>query len=153
METGTELMKQQQRARRKNIAGGESRKTNTRVPEISKLRERVNRRLSLLVLTLDPTTNVVSLATGAYSRFYGFWGQPQFLKEWTKYGSPFISSSAMKAVKKGLGIKRLNRRIERRLAARAKKNWKESDRIRDELAAMGVQLKDSKDGTTWEIAR
>jgi cysteinyl-tRNA synthetase len=47
----------------------------------------------------------------------------------------------------------LNRRIERRLAARAKKNWKESDRIRDELAAMGVQLKDSKDGTTWEIAR
>ena len=33
------------------------------------------------------------------------------------------------------------------------KNFKESDRIRDELAAMGVVLKDSKDGTTWEIAR
>ena len=29
----------------------------------------------------------------------------------------------------------------------------ESDRIRDELAAMGVVLKDTKDGTTWEIAR
>ena len=29
----------------------------------------------------------------------------------------------------------------------------EADRIRDELAAMGVVLKDSKDGTTWEIAR
>jgi cysteinyl-tRNA synthetase len=40
-----------------------------------------------------------------------------------------------------------------RTAARAAKNWKESDRIRDELAAMGVVLKDSKDGTTWEIAR
>ena len=43
--------------------------------------------------------------------------------------------------------------IEARKQARASKNWAESDRIRDELAAMGVVLKDSKDGTTWEIAR
>ena len=40
-----------------------------------------------------------------------------------------------------------------RNAARKAKDFKESDRIRDELAAMGVVLKDSKDGTTWEIAR
>jgi cysteinyl-tRNA synthetase len=40
-----------------------------------------------------------------------------------------------------------------RNAARAAKNWKESDRIRERLAAMGVVLKDSKDGTTWEIKR
>jgi len=40
-----------------------------------------------------------------------------------------------------------------RSAARARKDWGESDRIRDELAAMGVTVKDSKDGTTWEIAR
>ncbi len=43
--------------------------------------------------------------------------------------------------------------IEARAAARKAKDFKESDRIRDELAAMGVVLKDSKDGTTWEIAR
>jgi cysteinyl-tRNA synthetase len=43
--------------------------------------------------------------------------------------------------------------IERRKAARGAKDFKEADRIRDELAAMGVVLKDSKDGTTWEIAR
>jgi len=43
--------------------------------------------------------------------------------------------------------------IDARTAARKAKNFKESDRIRDELAAMGVVLKDSKDGTTWEIAR
>jgi cysteinyl-tRNA synthetase len=43
--------------------------------------------------------------------------------------------------------------IEARNAARKAKDFKESDRIRDELAAMGVVLKDSKDGTTWEIAR
>jgi cysteinyl-tRNA synthetase len=43
--------------------------------------------------------------------------------------------------------------IEARNAARKVKDFKESDRIRDELAQMGVVLKDSKDGTTWEIAR
>jgi cysteinyl-tRNA synthetase len=43
--------------------------------------------------------------------------------------------------------------IEKRLAARKAKNFAESDRIRDELKAMGVILKDSKDGTTWELAR
>ncbi len=43
--------------------------------------------------------------------------------------------------------------IEARKTARRAKDFKESDRIRDELAAMGVVLKDSKDGTTWEIAR
>ncbi len=45
-------------------------------------------------------------------------------------------------------------RIEARNAARAAKNWAESDRIRDELLAMGVALKDNKDGTTtWEVKR
>jgi cysteinyl-tRNA synthetase len=44
-------------------------------------------------------------------------------------------------------------KIARRNAARKAKDFKESDRIRDELAKMGVVLKDSKDGTTWEIAR
>jgi cysteinyl-tRNA synthetase len=44
-------------------------------------------------------------------------------------------------------------RIAARNAARQAKNFVESDRIRDELAVMGVVLKDSKDGTTWELAR
>ena len=47
----------------------------------------------------------------------------------------------------------INALISDRSAARARKDFKESDRIRDELAAMGVVIKDSKDGTTWEIAR
>jgi cysteinyl-tRNA synthetase len=47
--------------------------------------------------------------------------------------------------------------IAARSAARKAKNFKEADRIRDELAAMGIQLKDSKDPktgeitTTWEV--
>jgi cysteinyl-tRNA synthetase len=44
-------------------------------------------------------------------------------------------------------------KIASRNAARKARNFAESDRIRDELAKMGVVLKDSKDGTTWEIAR
>jgi cysteinyl-tRNA synthetase len=43
--------------------------------------------------------------------------------------------------------------ISERDRARKAKNFAEADRIRDELAAMGVVLKDSKDGTTWELAR
>jgi cysteinyl-tRNA synthetase len=42
--------------------------------------------------------------------------------------------------------------VRARTLARSKKDFKESDRIRDELVAMGVVLKDNKDGTTWEIA-
>jgi cysteinyl-tRNA synthetase len=46
-----------------------------------------------------------------------------------------------------------------RLALIAAKNWPEADRIRDELLAQGVQLKDGKDPatgeriTTWEVKR
>jgi len=49
--------------------------------------------------------------------------------------------------------KKIDALVAARAAARSVKNFAESDRIRDELAAMGVVLKDSKDGTTWEIAR
>ena len=50
-------------------------------------------------------------------------------------------------------------RIAERLAFIAQKNWAEADRIRDELLAQGVQLKDGKDTTTgervttWEVKR
>ncbi len=40
--------------------------------------------------------------------------------------------------------------VKQRDAARASKDWAESDRIRDELAAKGIAIKDGKDGATWE---
>ncbi|GGY06136.1 cysteine--tRNA ligase [Paludibacterium paludis] len=42
--------------------------------------------------------------------------------------------------------------IEARKAARAAKNWAESDRVRDELAARGIVLEDGPQGTTWRRA-
>jgi cysteinyl-tRNA synthetase len=50
-------------------------------------------------------------------------------------------------------------RIEQRLEFIKAKNWPEADRIRDELLAKGIQLKDGKDPqtgervTTWEVKR
>jgi cysteinyl-tRNA synthetase len=44
--------------------------------------------------------------------------------------------------------------VAERARARAARNWAESDRLRDHLAALGVAIKDNKDGaTTWEIKR
>lgn len=66
------------------------------------------------------------------------------------------SSTAWKSRKEqasGIDASQVENLIEERTAARARKDFKESDRIRDELAAMGVVIKDSKTGTTWEIAR
>jgi cysteinyl-tRNA synthetase len=42
--------------------------------------------------------------------------------------------------------------VKKRTEARGRKDWKESDRIRDELAALGVEPEDRKDGTTmWKL--
>ena len=73
--------------------------------------------------------------------FFGF--REEELKAWQQSHAPEPS----------LAAEEIESRISARNAARAAKNWAESDRIRDELAGMGIVLKDSKDGTSWEVAR
>jgi cysteinyl-tRNA synthetase len=68
------------------------------------------------------------------------------------------SQTGAAAVPLPLKVAEINELVAARAIARAKKDFKESDRIRDKLAAMRVVLKDSKDAngnpvTTWEIAR
>ena len=49
----------------------------------------------------------------------------------------------------GLDNNAIDALIAQRQAARAAKNWAESDRIRDELAAAGIVLEDGAGGTGW----
>ena len=41
--------------------------------------------------------------------------------------------------------------INMRMEARANKDWVLSDKIRDELLALGIQLKDGKEGTSYSV--
>ena len=51
-------------------------------------------------------------------------------------------------------VDRVDDLVAQRNAARKTKNFKEADRIRDQLKAMGVELEDTKDGKTkWKVAR
>ena len=45
----------------------------------------------------------------------------------------------------------VNMVLEQRKAAKAAKDWATSDKIRDDLKALGIQIKDTKDGTTWNL--
>jgi cysteinyl-tRNA synthetase len=68
------------------------------------------------------------------------------------------NSDRSEAIEAGI-ISTVEAAVRDRLAARNAKNWREADRIRDELNAMGVALKDAKNPetgeieTTWEIVR
>ncbi|ALE91135.1 cysteinyl-tRNA synthetase [Arthrobacter alpinus] len=44
-------------------------------------------------------------------------------------------------------------RLEARALARTQKNWIESDAIRDNLSAAGVEIADSADGSTWSLKK
>ena len=43
--------------------------------------------------------------------------------------------------------------LEQRSIAKANKDWATSDRIRNELTALGFEIKDTKDGATWKLNR
>ena len=73
--------------------------------------------------------------------FFGF--RPNELNDWRAKHAPEPS----------IPVVEIESKIAARNAARQSKNFAESDRIRDELASLGIVLKDSKDGTTWEVAR
>jgi cysteinyl-tRNA synthetase len=41
--------------------------------------------------------------------------------------------------------------LEQRVKAKANKDWATSDLIRDNLAALGFEVKDTKDGFSWKL--
>lgn len=64
-------------------------------------------------------------------------------------GLNFNSESSSSNTNKLDGV--VNMLIEMRNEARANKNWALSDEIRDRLLALGIQLKDGKDGTSFSV--
>lgn len=59
------------------------------------------------------------------------------------------SQAASEQAAQGEDDPEISRLIEARQQARKEKNWAEADRIRDELAAMGITIIDTKDGVRW----
>jgi cysteinyl-tRNA synthetase len=54
---------------------------------------------------------------------------------------------------RGLDALAIEAKLAERAAARAGKDWARSDALRDELAALGVELRDGPSGTDWRVAR
>jgi cysteinyl-tRNA synthetase len=99
-------------------------------------------------------------AKGGSSTFANQWAASAALLglDAEKWHRSSLSSTAIEATDPDLAL-RISKLVEARSAARKAKDYKEGDRIRDELAGMGVSLKDAKDPetgevtTTWEVAR
>ncbi len=54
---------------------------------------------------------------------------------------------------KGLSRDKINELVSKRIQARKDKNYEESDRLRDELTQMGIDIRDSAEGTLWEVRK
>ena len=58
-----------------------------------------------------------------------------------------------KSLSEDIDLNFIEQKIEERTAAKNEKNYALADKIRDELKALGVELKDSKEGTTYKILK
>ncbi len=54
---------------------------------------------------------------------------------------------------KDLSRDTIDKMVEQRIAARKDKNFAESDRLRDELKDLGIEIRDTADGTLWEVRK
>jgi cysteinyl-tRNA synthetase len=114
-----------------------------RVRELAKTKDKVALRASLTFLGFS--CNPASLAQRIYVTARStVMGSGRAVATVRADGTHFEDPSAQKRVEELISLRR---------AARAAKNFAEADRIRGQLDSLGVVLKDSKDGTTWELKR
>lgn len=55
--------------------------------------------------------------------------------------------------KAGIDVEHIQKMIDQRLEAKKEKNYALADKIREELKGLGVELKDSKEGTTFKVVK
>ena len=66
----------------------------------------------------------------------------------------FIEQTKQKYLKElNLEEEYINKKIQERTILKQQKNYVEADKIRDELDALGIILKDNKQTTTWDIKK
>lgn len=96
--------------------------------EINRIRTPEEKRASQLGLVLKQLAGLLGLLQRVPT---------EFLQGTSNVGGSEVSSEDIEAM------------INQRNAARAAKDWSESDRLRDALAELGVILEDGPQGTTW----
>ena len=64
-------------------------------------------------------------------------------------GLGHLDPADLEVARAGVDVGDVERLFAERVAARAAKDWARSDALRDELGALGVEVKDSADGSTW----
>ncbi len=57
----------------------------------------------------------------------------------------------MQAQRKNIDVSRIEQALQDRLEARQNKDFARSDAIRDELASMGIELRDTPEGAVWDV--
>ena len=71
----------------------------------------------------------------------------------TQEPAAFLSSLRdMRAARKQIDLTRVQTLLATRAAARGAKDFATSDTVRDELAGLGVEVKDTPQGQTWDVA-
>ena len=72
----------------------------------------------------------------------------QFAADPEKY---LLARRARKAARLNLDVAAVERLLAARDEARAKKDWKEADRLRAELGSLGVTVRDGAEGSSWTL--
>ena len=97
-------------------------------------------RTGVLAATLTAIGGVLGLLQADADAWLKSGGMPRGLPAGTEQEAAALADAAIEA------------RISERNLARARKDFAEADRIRDDLAAQGVVLEDGPSGTTWRRA-
>ena len=97
---------------------------------------------------LEPLFGVLGLLRDPAEKY--FRGEPKHLVVDAEEGVSRDPAGSEGIPTQGVTEEEIGSRIEARNAARAKKDFAEADRIRQELDALGILLEDTKAGTKWK---